>query len=400
MGNRITETPATPQKKKPLRPSPSHAPHPYKGLAFASAQQVNRARNTMEVRKSQDRLDGRRPKAAISYSKKQQNLSSPWLWLLYLRMSWKYTAEQHHHCAARGCTDGRGDKLKTFWLQTHGGHVFHSGASQQTRSVELPRRTHGVPHTASPRPHPNTDCVTGCAKTRLKTATAPLHSEGTIGCGGCNSSSSMCCSTSDGSSTPTRSSLSSIPRMSAVLFDVISFSCGVAGATPREPRCSTRSCKPDSTADTNVLVHGLIQVTVASATLLRGFLQLVTLANAGSAKHFHDAWWRLCKSLAIIDVQVTDRQGQRVRVGVRRHQFARQHVPTIFIESRWCQSIPEPSTVLREVEITAILDQSSSSPKMNQEPHATRHAHGHTRAASSRRFLVASQANRPPIPFR
>ena len=58
-------------------------------------------------------------------------------------------------------------------------------------------------------------------------------------------------------------------------FDVISFSCGVAGATPHEPCCSARQrlgARPPA-------CH-------ASATLLKGFLQLVTLTNAGSAKHF------------------------------------------------------------------------------------------------------------------
>ena len=84
-----------------------------------------------------------------------------------------------------------------------------------------------------------------------------------------------------------------------------------------------------SAADINVLVRGLLHVTVTSATLLRGFLQLVTLSNASSAKLFHGASRRLCNSRAVNSVQVFDAQEQRA--SVRCHQFTRQHVSAIFI---------------------------------------------------------------------
>ena len=155
---------------------------------------------------------------------------------------------------------------------------------------------------------------------------------------------------SDDSSTPTRSSLSSswpsvcthIPRMSAVLFDVVSRARPHTRRAARPPpaRPMSQCRRQQRLAARPPASHCCFCDT--SKRFIRGVLQLVTLTNSGSAKHFHGAWRRLCKSRAVIDVQVFDRQGHRV--SVRRHHFARQHVPTIFIQSRWRRIIAVPHT--------------------------------------------------------
>ena len=139
--------------------------------------------------------------------------------------------------------------IENIWWRTH-----RDMSSIQPIPWRKARKAHGYPRTASPQPCSNTDSVTGCAMTRLETATASLHSEGRLGCGGW----------------PTTHRLPLVrrcrpvglrsahadPRMSAVFFDVISFSCGVAGRAAllgplREARCL-------SAAESNVLVHGLL----------------------------------------------------------------------------------------------------------------------------------------------